>query len=149
MTREELLKECILSKYKSIREFCMQIEVAYSTVDNIFKRGIMGSSVSLIIKICDRLNIDVDELINGRISEKLPPLTALTLRERTLIYAYRNNPSMQSAVNKLLGIEDDSSITHVYRAARSEDNHADEIVDMDSRQIGKFKKAPETDEDLL
>ena len=107
MTREELLKECILSKYKSIREFCMQIEVAYSTVDNIFKRGIMGSSVSLIIKICDRLNIDVDELINGRISEKLPPLESLTLKERTLLRAYRNNPGMQSAVDKLLGVEEE------------------------------------------
>ncbi len=106
MTREELLKACILSKYKSIREFCMQIEVAYSTIDNIFKRGIMGSSVSLIIKICDRLNIDVEELINGRISEKLPPLENLTLKERTILHAYRNNPSMQSAVDKLLGVEE-------------------------------------------
>ena len=106
MTIEELLKECILSKYKSIREFCMQLNVAYSTVDNIFKRGIMGSSVSLIIRICDRLNIDVDELINGKIVEKKPELHSLTLQERVLILAYRNNPSMQGAVNKLLGIVD-------------------------------------------
>ena len=105
MTREELLKECILTKYRSVREFCMQIDVPYSTVDSIFKRGIMVSSVSLIIKICDRLNIDVDELINGRISEKLPPLESLTLKERTLLHADRNNPGMQSAVDKLLGIE--------------------------------------------
>ena len=110
MTREELLKECILTKYRSVREFCMQIDVPYSTVDRIFKRGIMVSSVSLIIKICDRLNIDVDELINGRISEKLPPVESLTLKERTLLHAYRNNPGMQSAVDKLLGIEDGGDI---------------------------------------
>lgn len=109
MTREELLKECILTKYRSVREFCMQIDVPYSTVDSIFKRGIMVSSVSLIIKICDRLNIDVDELINGRISEKLPPLESLTLKERTLLHAYRNNPGMQSAVDKLLGIEEEGA----------------------------------------
>ena len=87
----------------------MQIEVAYSTVDNIFKRGIMGSSVSLIIKICDRLNIDVDELINGRISKKLPPIESLTLKERTILHAYRNNPGMQSAVDKLLGIDEEGA----------------------------------------
>ena len=112
MTKEELLKECILSKYKSIRKFCMQINVPYSTVDSIFKRGIMVSSVSLIIKICDRLNIDVNELINGRISEKLPALESLTLKERTIITAYRNNPDMQCAVDKLLGISCGEKIIH-------------------------------------
>ena len=54
--------------------------------------------------------IDVDELINGRISEKLPPLESLTLKERTLLHAYRNNPGMQSALDKLLGIEDGGDI---------------------------------------
>ena len=71
MTIEEQLKNCILSRYKSIREFCIQNDIPYSTVDSIFKRGILGSSVSVVIKICNKLNIDVDELINGNIKDNI------------------------------------------------------------------------------
>jgi hypothetical protein len=72
MTIENKLKDYILSQYKSIREFCMMNDFAYSTVDNIFRRGILGSSVSIVIRICDRLGIDVDELVNGNIVVKTP-----------------------------------------------------------------------------
>lgn len=105
MTREELLKNCILSQYKSVRDFCLQLDVPYSTINSIFKRGIMTSSVSLMIAICDRLNIDLDSLVAGEIKEKAPVLNELTLKERALILAYRNNPAMQSAVDKLLGVQ--------------------------------------------
>jgi len=105
MSREEILKNYILSQYKSLREFCIQIDTPYSTVDNVFKRGLMKSSVSLIIKICDRLNIDVDSLVNGEIKEKEPVLNELTLKERSLVLAYRRNPAMQEAVDRLLGVQ--------------------------------------------
>lgn len=105
MAREDLLKNYILSQYKSLREFCIQIDVPYSTLANVFQRGLMKSSVSLIIKICDRLNIDLDSLVSGEIKEKAPVLNELTLKERSLILAYRNNPAMQSAVDKLLGVQ--------------------------------------------
>ena len=59
MSTEELLKEYILKHYKSLRDFCMRNDFAYSTISSIFKRGIMGSSVSLIISVCDRLDIVV------------------------------------------------------------------------------------------
>jgi hypothetical protein len=82
MKIEVSLKEYILTKYKSVREFCMMNDFPYSTVNNIFSRGITGSSVSVIIKVCDRLGIDVDELVNGKIVEKAPPenFDALTVR---------------------------------------------------------------------
>ena len=107
MTREELLKNHILKNYRSVRDFCISSDIPYSTVDSIFKRGILKSSVSVVIRICDRLGIDIDSLIDGQIKEKGPELGSLTLRERTLVYAYRNNPSMQEAVDKLLNIPSD------------------------------------------
>lgn len=105
MSTEELLKEYILKHYKSLRDFCMRNNFAYSTISNIFKRGIMGSSVSLIISVCDRLDIEVDALASGKIVEKIIEPSSLTRHEETLIKAYRENPAMQSAVNKLLGVE--------------------------------------------
>lgn len=70
MSIEEQLKEYILKHYKSLRDFCMRNNFAYSTISNIFKRGIMGSSVSLIISVCDHLDIEVDALASGKIVEK-------------------------------------------------------------------------------
>lgn len=70
MTREEKLKLLILSRYKSIREFTIAIDIPYTTIDSIFRRGIDNSSVSNIKKICDALNISVDALADGEIKTK-------------------------------------------------------------------------------
>lgn len=67
MTIEEKLKELILSKYSSIREFAIDIDVPYTTITSIFSRGIGNSSVTNIIKICKPLGISVDELAEGNI----------------------------------------------------------------------------------
>lgn len=71
MSNEELLKNCILEQYKSVREFCLANDFPYSTIDNIFRRGLMKSSVSIVIRVCDRLGIEVDELVNGKIVKKI------------------------------------------------------------------------------
>lgn len=67
---EDKLREYILSKYKSIREFTVAIDMPYSTIDSIFKRGIRKASVDNLLKICDFLNISTDALINGEIELK-------------------------------------------------------------------------------
>lgn len=68
MTIEEKLKELILKHYHSIREFTIAIDMPYTTMDSIFRRGIGNSSVSNIIKICKALNISADALADGEIS---------------------------------------------------------------------------------
>ena len=68
MTIEDQLKEYILNRYKSIREFTIAVDMSYSTVDSILKRGVGNSSVSNVIKICKVLGISVDELANGKIT---------------------------------------------------------------------------------
>lgn len=74
---EDLLKERILSEYKSIREFTQKIDMPYSTLDTILKRGVRNASVDNIIKICEFLNISTDALINGRIERKSAEPTVL------------------------------------------------------------------------
>ena len=63
MTKEEILKNEILSHYKSLREFTIKSNIPYSTVNAILKRGIDNSSISNVSKICHELQISVDELI--------------------------------------------------------------------------------------
>lgn len=67
MTIEEKLKDLILLRYKSIREFSILIDMPYTTIDSIFRRGVGNSSVSNIIKICKALGISADELADGKI----------------------------------------------------------------------------------
>lgn len=67
MTTEDKLKDLILKRYHSIREFALTIDIPYSTIDSIFRRGVGNSSVSNIIKICKALGISVDALADGEI----------------------------------------------------------------------------------
>lgn len=68
MSTEDKLKEYILEKYKSLREFVMIADMSYSTVDSILKRGIDNSSISNVMKICKVLDLSVDELAEGRLT---------------------------------------------------------------------------------
>lgn len=88
MTIEDKLKEYILSKYKSIRAFTQEADIPYSTVDTMFKRGLMGMSVQNVIKLCHALNIDVDKLADGLI-EPIKRNIALDANEFNLVNQYR------------------------------------------------------------
>lgn len=70
MNIEEQLKQLILSRYKSIRAFSTETKIPYSTLDNIFRRGIGGTGVSTVYKICDALGITVEGITHGRLEQK-------------------------------------------------------------------------------
>ena len=74
--------------------------------------------------------------------------SALTEHEERVLDAYRSQPHMQLAVDKLLGIDDMNTYT-VYEAARSNDNHAPRIVRKASEEWETIANAPETDETLI
>lgn len=67
MTIEEKLRMCIIDKYGSIIDFCHAINMPTSTISTIFKRGVMNSSTTTMIKICNGLGIDVQCLAYGEI----------------------------------------------------------------------------------
>lgn len=68
MTIEEKLKDLILTKYRSIREFTQIIDMPYSTFSTIMSRGLENSSVTNVIKICKALGISADALADGLIA---------------------------------------------------------------------------------
>lgn len=67
MTTEDKLRQYILTKYRSLREFAQEIQMPYSTINTIMNKGIAGSSVNKIITICQALQISTDDLAEGRI----------------------------------------------------------------------------------
>lgn len=67
---EERLKELILSKYRSIREFTNSIGMPYSTFDSILKRGISNSNIANVLMISNTLGLDTEKLADGELIPK-------------------------------------------------------------------------------
>lgn len=59
MDKTKKLKNIILNKYGSIREFAKVANIPSTTLTSSLDRGIGGMAVDRVIKICDILNIDI------------------------------------------------------------------------------------------
>ena len=97
MTKEEMLKNVILSKYRSVREFTQQIGMPYSTISTIFKRGIDNSNVQNIIKICKALGISTDDLAVGKITYTNKEETPKTIKVEDMVQEF--NQKVMNAEN--------------------------------------------------
>lgn len=67
---EKKIKALIILEFGSVKAFSDKIKVPYTTIDTILKRGIFKSNVLNVLKICDALDIDTNELINNKIVSK-------------------------------------------------------------------------------
>lgn len=62
VNRELRLRNAILDRYVSLRQFAEAADVPYSTVMTVLSRGIGGASFDTVLKICRTLEIDPREL---------------------------------------------------------------------------------------
>lgn len=104
MTRETYIKNLITEKGFNVKSFAEYIGIPYSTLRSILSSGVGGASVDNAIRICRGLGITVDALNK---CEFIPSDFTLSEKEKMLIAAYRSQPSIQIAVDRLLGIEDE------------------------------------------
>ncbi len=76
MTREEMLKDLILEQFGSIRKFADYIETPSSTITSMLSRGVGGTSIDTVLKVCDALGITTEDLKPENDSEqKIKPNT--------------------------------------------------------------------------
>jgi len=61
------LKELIINRYGSLKKFCEKINMPWTTLDSILKRGIANSNILNVIKIASELNVDTESLASGEI----------------------------------------------------------------------------------
>ena len=62
MNREQTLRNLILDRYTSLRQFAKEVDVPYSTLMTFLSRGIGGASFDVVILICKKLNINPFEI---------------------------------------------------------------------------------------
>lgn len=64
---ESKLKEMIIKKYGNLKKFSDTIDMPWTTLDSILKRGVANSNITNVLKITRELNIDAEKLVDGRI----------------------------------------------------------------------------------
>ena len=87
-------------------------------------------------------NLQADDKV---IPVKFEPLSD---HEKDVLAAYRAQPHMQVAVDRLLGVGEDGSFV-LYQAAKSDDNRAPRIIQKPKENWEAILNAPETDEPLI
>lgn len=98
----------------------------------------------MLMLLCDIYNVS-DILAEFRDEPK--EAFAVSEHEKSVITEYRNNPDMQNAVDRLLGVNRDKKIS-IYKAARSSDGEEDGYVELTQDQLDRLINAPETDDDF-
>ena len=105
---EVSLKSFIISNYGSLKKFTDEINMPWTTLDSILKRGVMNASIGNIMKVCRHLDISVDALARGRIKLKENPLNGITAEEYDFIKKYRRlSPNTKIIVNGIIDAECD------------------------------------------
>lgn len=58
MNREQKLRNLILDRYPSLRQFAIEADIPYSTLMTLLSRDVGGASFDIVVKICKQLDID-------------------------------------------------------------------------------------------
>lgn len=79
---EDKIKSEILAQYKSVRAFTQTIGIPYSTIDSMLKKGVSGTAVQTIIKVCDSLNMDLNSIAREILgTPDASPISTCTTKE--------------------------------------------------------------------
>lgn len=62
MNRELKIRNLILDRYTSLRQFANDADIPYSTLMTLLSRGVGGASFDIVIRICKILEVDPLEL---------------------------------------------------------------------------------------
>ena len=129
-------------------QFGELFNVEKTTVSS-YERGQSIPNDSIKIAICKHFNVTMDYLVG--LSDTPQPaffIPRLTPHETKVMTAYRDQPDMQPAVDRILGVTMDGYVT-VYAAANSESNHKHTITRIPEEKWNEIENEPNTDEDLM
>ena len=106
-----------------------------------WETGYSQPDANTLFVLCDLYGADINEAF-GFTTKKVD----LNKHEQAVIVAYRKNPDMQAAVDRLLHIEaaeEEEETVRIFRAARSEYNAEAQVMDVSRERLDKLKNASE------
>lgn len=129
------LEDIITSRNLKVAQVAQMADVSASTLYSIIDRDNKKVDIDVLIRICKALDVSTDYVLQSDDDTTF----ILTTHEKAVVTAYRNNPDMQPAVDRLLLLDNDAQST-IFRAAKSTDNHAPEVT----TTTKDFSKIPPT-----
>lgn len=86
------LKQLIIDRFGSLSKFSEVIDMPWTTLDGVIKRGVNKANITSLIKICEGLNINCESLYYGRLLPKQDMLKEdpLSEKEQMHIKKYRS-----------------------------------------------------------
>ncbi len=156
--------EIVATTYERLKQAFSQSNLKQSDLVRI--TGIDKSSISLYLsgkvtpkgdklyKLALALNVSPvwlsgfnvpmsDNIRNSNISPEL----SLTPHEISVITAYRDQPEMQPAVDKLLGVNTNEDTVVLLRAARSANNRPVGTIRISKKKLEQLRNAPSVDKE--
>ena len=115
-TKAEILKGVILSRYKSIRQFAVAMNIPYSTLITALERGVDGMAYSTVISICEALSLNP---IDFSALEEDDALSSQITTRRVMDKYWKLN---KAGRKKVLDIMEDYTKISDYRAEEHESN---------------------------
>ena len=68
---ESQLKQIIIDRYGSLKKFSDTINMPWTTLDSILKRGIANSNITNVLKITRELGLDTEKLVDGKLVQNI------------------------------------------------------------------------------
>lgn len=109
----KLLQNLLDEKGMNVNELSKIIDVSNQTLYSIIKRDNMKIDFEILLKICKALNVSVEYFYNDYVQTAPIEDLHITDHEKALIRAYRSQPAMQEAVDKLLGVPAASDLDNI------------------------------------
>lgn len=101
------LSEILSEQNRNPNELAECIGESSSTIYSIIRRDNTKVDISVLARICEELNVDMERFYTDYIKEKSQfNQLRLSEHEKQVILAYRQQPSMQEAVDRLLGVSE-------------------------------------------
>lgn len=101
------LSEILSEQNRNPNELAERIGESSSTIYSIIRRDNTKVDISVLARICEELNVDMERFYSDYIQDKAQSNQLhLSDHEKQVILAYRQQPSMQEAVDRLLGVSE-------------------------------------------
>ncbi|MBR5578548.1 MAG: transcriptional regulator [Lachnospiraceae bacterium] len=99
MTKAEILKKEILTQYRSLRQFAIEMEIPYSTLVTALERGIEGMAYGTVIRMCDKLKLNPIDFTS---LERDTSVSEQLLENRVMQYYVVLNPEGRRKIMEIM-----------------------------------------------